>query len=239
MKFTDKILNIIYPPRCICCSELLHYSDDDVFCDKCRNEWEEHKNEKCRTCGQRIPECYCGMRDNYDGLVDGEVHLTQYDKAENNAVNKLIFSCKDKTVITYFRAIASEMYNELYPRLPECSYIVAAIPRTRSAKNTKGHDQSVIIAKEFCKLSGMEYCDLLYNVGNSAQKLLDSRKKREENAIKSYKIKVDTNKLLKGRNVILIDDVVTTGSSAVRCAKLLKSKGAKKVYVMSIAKTVR
>lgn len=239
MKFTDKLLNIIYPPRCICCDQLLHYTSESVFCDKCKSEWEILKNEKCRTCGQPISECYCGFRDNKEGLIDGEVHLTQYDKKLNNAVNKLVFSCKDKTVKVYFKAVALEMYSFLYPRLPEKEYIIAAVPRTMQAKNSKGHDQSVMIAKEFCKISGCEYCDLIYNVGDKAQKNLSSPNSREDNAAKSYKIKADKNKMLKGKDVILIDDVVTTGASVVRCAKLLKSKGAKHVYVMCIAKTVR
>ena len=239
MNFTDKILNVIFPPKCISCGEVLHYSSEDIFCSRCRTKWEALKNERCRTCGQKIKDCYCGMRDNKDGLVDGEVHLVQYDKNVNNEVSNVLFSCKDKTVLAYFRGIAKELYTELYPRLPENDYIVAAVPRTKRAKNIKGHDQSVLTAKEFCKLSGFNYCDLIYNEGEQTQKLSSTQKAREENAASSYKIKPDKNKMLKGKTVILIDDVVTTGASTVRCAKLLKSKGAKKVYVMCIAKTIR
>ncbi|MBR5516014.1 MAG: ComF family protein [Clostridia bacterium] len=239
MRFIDKLLNWIFPPKCVCCDEILDYESEEIFCENCLLEWEILKKEKCRTCGQPLWECYCGMRDNHDGLVDAELHLVQYDKKLDNAVNKLVFSCKDRTVSAYFRGVAKEMYKCLYPRLPKDSYVVMPVPRTRLAKKMKGHDQSEFIAKEFCKLDDFIYCDLIYNVGEKSQKLSVNQRERSENAKKSYKIMQDNEKILKGRNVILIDDVITTGSSVVRCAKLIKSKGAKKVYAFSIAKTVR
>lgn len=239
MRTIDKLLNLIFVPKCICCDEPLPYNCEEVFCDECRAEWENAKNERCRTCNQSINDCYCGIRDNKDAIVDKEIHLVQYDKSVRNAANKLIYSCKDKNVGAYFRAIALEMYKELYPRLEKKDYIVCSVPRTVEAVRRKGHDQSREIALEFCALSGLRYSDLLYNKGTNAQKSHRTLKNRTENASKSYMINSDVNKTLKGRYVILIDDIVTTGASTVRCAKLLKSKGAKKVYVMTIAKTVR
>lgn len=235
-KFADLILRIMYPPKCSGCNEILDYYTEGIFCEECKRKFTELKNGICAKCGQPIPKCWCGVGGNAGEVIDGEVHLVQYDKGVE-VVKTLIYNCKRVTCMPYFKGIAKEFADELYPRLPKHEYTVTAIPRSRTAKLINGHDQSVLIASEFCKLTSLEYISVLYHVGNKRQKTL-SRSERRVNAEHSYKIKNGISPLVKGKSIILIDDVVTTGSSAVRCAKLLKSKGAKRVYLMCIAKTV-
>lgn len=232
----SRFLDLLYPPRCVGCRELLEYDTSDMFCEKCRAQWEEYKNEKCRRCGQPIRECWCGVPDNIGEAVFREVHLVQYDKSEG-LIKDVIYSAKRLGNKRNFKALANEMYTELYPRLPDGEYIVTAVPRSKAAIRKYGHDQSTTMAKEFCILSGFEYIETIYHVGTKRQKSL-TQKQRLENATKSYRIGSGLKKTLKGKNVILIDDVVTTGASVVRCANLLKSKGADKVFVMCIAKTI-
>jgi len=232
----NRLLGIFYPPVCLGCEELLDYWDESAFCEECKKKWEEHKEEFCRKCGQPIKECWCGVPDNIGEIVDAEVHLVQYDKTES-IIKNLLFIIKRKNRDSYFNFLCYEMYNELLPRLKDDDYVVTSVPRNPKTVRYYGHDQALCLAKGFSALSGFEYIDCLFNAGGERQKTL-TRKQREVNAAQSYKIKAGYTSILKGKRVILIDDVTTTGATVVRCAKLLKSKGAEKVYVMSIAKTV-
>ena len=76
------------------------------------------------------------------------------------------------------------------------------------------------------------------NVYGREQKKL-SEKGRGENAYKSYAIPEKYRDQLKGRRVILIDDIVTTGATAVSCAALCKLNGALSVSCFCVAKTPR
>ncbi len=236
-RIIDTFLDLIYPPRCAGCDSVINISSREAFCPECRKKWEKYKDDICRRCGQPIRECWCGVPGNSNGYVDYEYHLVQYNKHVDGIVKNLIYICKNRTEKRVFDTVATEMYNELYFRLDFTDIVVTAVPRSQAAKRKHGHDQGVEIAKRFSEISGVEYVDVLIHQGNKKQKRL-SHSERLKNAKKSYKIKNGSSKYLKSKNVILIDDVVTTGATTVRCAQLLKMRGAEKVVVFAIAKTM-
>lgn len=237
-EFLNKLVNLLFPPRCAGCYELLPFNSKEALCDECRKKWEAHKNENCSRCGQPIPFCWCNVPNNKEGSVDSEYHLVQYRSDVESMVYTMIHFMKRN----YSESVFSFVSNELCDRVvndddfQEC--VVTSVPRSNSSVKRIGHDQSYEIAKRFCVVTGIKYADVLYHKGNVKQKKLNI-KKRIKNAKKSYFIKNGSAELVKNKTVYLIDDVVTTGSTVVRCAQLLKTKGAKKVIVLSVAKTVR
>ncbi len=235
-RLIDAIVDIIYPPKCVGCGSVNPIRSTDCFCPECRKKWEEHKKEPCRRCGQPISECWCGVTGDDKGYVDAEMHLVQYDKS-NSVIKRLLYFIKRYYSKRAFSMLADEMYNELYFRLDYNDLVVASVPRAPREKHKFGQDQSEILAREFCAIADLNYLDILINIGRRKQKEL-GYDQRMENARRSYIIKKGVTHLLKDKNVILIDDVVTTGATVSRCAHLLKWKGAKRVIVFSIAKTV-
>ncbi len=233
----NKILDIFFPPRCPGCGEIIALNASDAFCEECRMKWEKHKKENCRKCGQPLDKCWCGVPLDNKGEITNEYHLVQYDKLANTVIKNLLYNMKNYNRKLVSDTVAHEMYKELYPRLDYHNIVISYLPRSPANIKKYGHDQSLNIARSLSVLTGYEIAEVLIHEGNINQKRLDP-KQREINAKNSYKIINGAGKLVKDKTVILIDDVLTTGSSVTRCAHLLKWKGAERVIVFTVAKTM-
>ena len=139
----------------------------------------------------------------------------------------------------YLENRLSEILINCYKNYPELeSDIITFVPMTEKKKRERGFNQtetlSVIVGKELnicvkeCLIKAKE---------TPAQAGLD-RQKRLENLKDSFAINKEIKKEIKGKKILLIDDVFTTGSTAEACAKVLKRAGAGSVFVLTIAKTV-
>lgn len=236
-EIVDYLLDLLFPPICTSCMSVLSLKSDDGFCPECREKWNEHKKELCRRCGQPLHECWCGVPNDPKGYVDSERHLVQYQKGENSTVMQAIYRMKNLYNRRGFDTIAQEMFDAFFPKDGYDNAVITAVPRNKGSIRKYGHDQSFELGKRLAVLSGLEYVTVLIHKGNVKQKRL-GRKEREINAQKSYGIINGSSSYLKDKTVILVDDVVTTGATVVRCAHLLKMRGAGKVVVFSVAKTV-
>lgn len=232
-----KLKKIIFPPRCLGCLKRLDADSEDIFCPKCREKWEKHKRENCRRCGQSPENCWCGVRGDIHSDITREHHLVQYDKWSDSIIKRLIYTAKKRKNSRLTDTIAEEMYNNLYPRIDFNDLVLCYVPRSPVNIKRFGHDQARNIAQSFSLLTGLEIADVLTHNGNSVQRNL-SAEQRIKNAAVSYGIVNGAGKYVKGKNVILIDDVITTGATASRCAHLLKKKGAARVFVFTLAKTI-
>ena len=113
--------------------------------------------------------------------------------------------------------------------------IVTYVPRDPDTVLDRGFDQSKELAKRFAKKTGLPFPTLIkHRRGGRKQKELDG-KTRFENAKIVYQPGNDSEKC-ENNNIILIDDVITTGATASACAISLKSLGAKSVVIIAFAK---
>lgn len=233
----SRILDVIFPPRCPGCGKVIWINTTDAFCPECREKWEKHKKEKCRKCGQPIDKCWCGVPLDSRGVIAREYHLVQYDKTPDTVIKNLLYNMKyyDRKLVA--DTVAQEMLKEFCSRIEYRNVVISYVPRSPSNIKRYGHDQSLNIARSLSALTGYEIADVLFHAGTVDQKGLSTRL-REKNAKRSYRIINGAGALVKNKTVILVDDVLTTGSSVTRCAHLLKWKGTERVIVFTIAKTI-
>ncbi|MBQ4561074.1 MAG: ComF family protein [Clostridia bacterium] len=196
-----------------------------------------HKRETCRRCGQPVSECWCGIPFDKDRCITNEYHLVQYDKKADTIIKRLIYKMKSSRRNLLYYTVAQEMYTELFPRIEYTDLILTYVPRSKANITKYGHDHALRLTLSLSELSGIEIAHMLSHSGNSNQKKLNVLQ-RQQNAQKSYNIIKGAKNLINGKNVILIDDVMTTGSTVTRCAKLLKLRGARRVLVFTVAKTI-
>ena len=109
--------------------------------------------------------------------------------------------------------------------------VVTFAPRRQKARKEAGFDQAEELAKEFSRRTGIPFEGLLKRKGFSRPQHRMKGEGREEN-VKGAFVPL---RELEGETVLLIDDIVTTGASVRECARVLKEKGAMKVYVLSLA----
>ena len=113
--------------------------------------------------------------------------------------------------------------------------IIIPVPIHRKRKLQRGYNQTQLIAKEIAKNIDIKLCDdvLVKSKNTIAQSKLN-KNKRKQNIKNAFKV-LNLEKI-QGKNILLFDDIFTTGSTVNECSKILKKAGAKTVGVLTIAK---
>lgn len=194
----------------------------------------------CTPCLDSLPYNYrycarCGRPSEDEGLcIDCRALMPEFDVARSVLVHcgkarSLVLRYKNGG--KYLLTAASEL---LCTKLPEFSdaECVAFVPMTKKAERMRGYNQSRLIAEKIAEaLSVPIFTELEKIKETKPQKSLGYNARKEN--IKGC-FKVVSRRGLKGKRVLLVDDTLTTGSTAGEIAKVLKSAGADKVYVLTI-----
>lgn len=145
-------------------------------------------------------------------------------------MKKLITGLKYERRIDYHRFLASRI-DEKAPYFDD--FIVSWVPTTTSRKRQRGFDQAEKIAKRFAKLRNLPSVSLLCRIDQEQQ----VGKSKEERLVS--KIEFVPKRVLNGERVLLVDDVITTGTTLSRAAKCLKQAGAKEISALVCATNYR
>lgn len=229
------LLSWLYVPKCTVCKKRLDVNRDIMLCDECLLKWEREKLSDCPICGQSAGECWCGIKLDTKGAIYSERHLSYYSTGSSSATKTMILSMKKKMNYALAQMLARELADVISRDIDIDDCVIVHIPRSKHSVKYYGFDQSRIIASGISDILDIPRLEPLLHVGKTVQKKLNL-KERQLNAQKSYQLPKENREALKGKNVILIDDVVTTGATVSRCAALLKRAGANRIYVACIAK---
>lgn len=103
---------------------------------------------------------------------------------------------------------------------------------TAAAQKSRGYNQAQLLAESFCDiLEKAPPVALLAKIKETQRQETLNKKQREENLVGAFAASAEA----KGKNVLLIDDIKTTGSTLNRCAQALKRKGARSVVCITVA----
>lgn len=218
MKLFDSIYNFIgdlfFPPRCIFCREILERSDI------------------CHECEKTLP------------YTKGDAIVMKFPFV-SKCVTPLYYKDNVRAAILRYKFDGKEYYSERFAKIMtdcvennlDCGDIsmVSWVPLSRIRQHMRGYNQAKLLAVYIAKSIGLEYGPCLVKIRNNrAQSKTKSAKERSKNVIGVYKLKPGVS--VEGKNILLIDDVVTTGSTLSECARMLRRAGANKVYCATIAR---
>ena len=113
------------------------------------------------------------------------------------------------------------------------------MPLHKKRIRERRYNQSALVASHVAKLSGLEFFPNIltkkrYDVPQSRLNQLQ----RKKNVLNSFTVEDENKKFIEGKNIILIDDVYTTGSTLHECSKTLKKAGCGKILVATAARVI-
>ena len=222
---------LLFPPRCASCGVLLDGADRNeplALCKACEVKWDAHKNALCRCCGYPIADCKRSVPMLARHGVDALLKLTEYDPQKPNSVaSRMIFKLKDKESAELYAYLARELAPKIEEQLVrlgqtrENSVFVWA-PRSKKSLRERGFDQSKGLCKALARELGMpKPAQMVRRTGGSVQKML-GQEQRAKNAFAAFEAVPKNCANLKGKCVIIVDDVVTTGATLSAVAAKIK-----------------
>lgn len=229
----SKIMFFITVPKCTFCGEKLQINDK-ALCKECLIKYENHKEMNCSHCANAYNNCTCPNRYLLSHGVKKLYKVFKYKARESLPQNSIIYSLKQDNRRDVFNFCADELSSAILASTTDFeNTVITNIPRRKLAINKYGYDHAKVLAKYLAKRLNVEYISLLRSKSQKSQKQMNS-KQRLENV--SFEI-INEDLDLSTKTVIIVDDVVTTGTSMGVASSLIRSLGAKRIFgaTMSIA----
>lgn len=236
-------LDLIFPPKCVCCDELIPLKEKTPLCDICKAKWEQEKIIcRERASGLAVKRLDASVREGEE--LRYVMYLVNYKTDRDyDVANALILHLKDYADKKTVAFVAEELFHMIREGAPfmvgsegkPSDAVIAWIPRSRAAVRENGFDHMERVAAALSKrlFAGAEPI-LMRKSTALEQKHLGARERRE-NARKSMQVNPRTD--VRGKTVLLIDDIVTTGASLGVGASLILEAGASQVICAVLAST--
>ncbi len=217
MRFSDKLLDLLFPPRCAFCRKLLRESERGA----------------CRACRKKLPYVPEGTRKESIRHVRVCAAPLYYE----GSVRDSLLRYKFHGVTAYKNIYAELLADCVRDSGIDCDMITWA-PLSKRRLRKRGYDQARLVAETAAKLLDKPCVRTLEKIrDNPPQSSLDGAEKRRANAAGVYRC-TQADKI-KGKTMLIIDDIVTTGSTLSECAKVLKGAGAAEIYAAAVASAHR
>ena len=208
----EKLLHLIFPPKCLFCQKVL-LNDEADMCRACRNDLDDFPRTK-----------------NKYSFVAGWTALWYYNGDPRNSVLRYKFRDLRNYAPRYGKLLGMGI---LQSTLPMCDFITW-VPVSAMRKFSRGFDQVELIARATGKEMKMPVVSTLKKIRNTPpQSGIRDASARRANVLGAYKVKPKAD--VEGKRILLLDDVITTGSTISECAKMLLLAGAKEVYCAALA----
>ncbi|MBR5152535.1 MAG: ComF family protein [Clostridia bacterium] len=233
------VANFFFPPKCIFCREVLPISvlREASVCGDCERTLPYTvAQRRCKSCGRPMKGKYvhCSMCRNHPGKPFVKISSAYFYRGR---VKTAIVRFKKETYRGYAEVFARHLTSVIAYDCPGISFdaVVSAPPR-KMRMQIHGYDQAETLARELGKRMGIPY--IPYGLQQK-----ESRKKQSSlSALERWNnaednVKVSSKPEWKGKTILLVDDVCTTGATLYASARALKDAGVSAVYCAVAAST--
>ena len=213
-------LNLIFPPKCIFCGELL----------KGKGE-----NETCLPCRKNLPYC---MALNIKGIEGDNFIRAVSAFIYKDYVADSIYRFKSRGCRQYAKTYASYLKLSIEHYYKDITFdFIVSVPMTKRKLAERGYNQAQLIAQRLSSDIGIPYLTnaLIKSKETTKQQNL-SRDERKYNLAGVFEVAKSNE--INGKTILLIDDVFTTGATIEECSYALLANGAESVYAATVAVTM-
>lgn len=233
------VLDVLFPVVCFGCGREGRY-----VCEEC----EKFVGEAafiCPVCQQSsfTGEYHEQCRTRYG--LDGLVSIWEYE----GLVKELISQMKYKGVTHAVGEIVTRAFGVMTQNLqratPFLSFLLSGdtyityVPMAKSKEKKRGFNQAACLARDIGNITKKEMLPLLQKIKDTPSQTELDKEQRLKNVQDSFRFKSEINsKFQIPKNVVLVDDIWTTGATLKECCKVLKKAGVGKVWGFTLARTV-
>lgn len=212
------LLNLIFPPKCIFCANILDINTEIYICGDCYKKipFVEETNASFNKGFNYYDDMICVCK--YSGII-------------KDALRRFKFSNKPAYAKTFSLLLLQKLKEMTNGHVFD---IIISVPLHKQKELARGYNQSYLISKEISRGLGIcEQSAVLKRIRNT-----DSQSRLEKN-MRLTNVKdafmVNNAAAVTGKTILIIDDILTTGSTLNECCRVLKQAGAVKAIAAVIA----
>lgn len=212
MKLTEIVMHLLFPEKCVLCGKLLHKDELDL----------------CRECRVEAPEC--PVSSSKYPFIDSWVAVWHYEGNVRGSILRYKFHGRRHYARAYGRLLAMKLQQEY----PEGFDLLTWVPVSTLRKLSRGFDQVELLARAVGKELGMEPVGLIKKIRhNRPQSGIVGQAQRRANVLGVYR--VEDPGLIRGKKILLLDDIITTGATAGEVSRILLTAGCSEVHFGAVA----
>lgn len=227
----------VYPSNiyCISCDAIIDNTRPYALCDTCIRTLKWANEKTCEKCGKILQDGYLGHICTdcraLEHVFERCFACVEYGLAERDLIHR--FKYKDKGY--YGRKLAEIMADRISAE--EINFdMILPVPMYKKKEKERGYNQAAVLALFLSRIIDVSYgkgvLKRVFDTEPMSHLGADARRRNLEGAFSIDKRRRDA---LRGKTLLLVDDVYTTGTTADSCAEVLMEAGAKKVYVLVFA----
>ena len=217
-------LDLLFPKRCVSCGKFGAY-----ICKDCFAKIEFIQKPVCPVCqrqavgGKTHPGCQGRLR------LDGLVVATRY----SGSVKKAIAKVKYKWAYDIAKILIDLIVVNLWKFDLASDLILVPVPLHVRRKKWRGFNQAEILAKSLSLKFNQPYGEYLARIIETASQVGLKKDERKKNVKGAFRLRTGAD--VSGKNILLVDDVYTSGATMQEACRVLKKAGAKTVWAMAVA----
>lgn len=232
----NHVIDMIYPRtvNCLACNMVCNTYNRYGFCPLCFESLPFIEDPFCSICGRQCDEGQvCSICRDIEHIFTQGVSVFEYDSPISDMIHR--FKYRGETGLA--EPMAMFMAEAIVDRGWEFSSIVP-VPLHSKRLYLRGYNQAYYLANSMAKLlGGVEVLDTaLIRKRNTPSQIGMDRDERMWNLYDAFE--VGDKSLVEGKTILLVDDVLTTGSTADNCSSALLNAGAEDVYLSTFAASI-
>lgn len=229
------ILDILFPPVCLGCQKYLE-KKDDFICDDCYCSIKLNNTLFCPVCQARLAENKKICNHGSEKSNEFPYLLAAASNYDDQIIRNLVHCYKYKN-FNGISAVLGDILNDYVQtaNLPVNDFSVSYIPLHFIRENNRGFNQSKLLAEIISKNFNLELVDVLVKTKNNPPQAKSKNREERKNNISGAFQAINPEKI-NDKNIVLIDDVYTSGATMSEAAHVLKQNGANKIIALVVAK---
>jgi competence protein ComFC len=238
-RWTGSVMDFFYPPVCLTCRRSL-ITEEKYICQVCLAEIITRWEWQCDKCGAvgvgREPEPghRCRLCPSIGNDYEGVLSAVDYHGAAARCVHQFKYIHRAQTGDLMSRVMREHLSPLIRPIVPRLD-LVTPVPLHWIRRIQRGFNQSVRLARELSDSLELRYeGNLLRRVRNTRRQATIPQQQRAGNVAGAFKVRRVRD--LSESGILLVDDVLTSGSTAQECAAALKRAGTREVWIATFAR---
>jgi ComF family protein len=234
IKLAHSFAAAFYPsnPSCPCCGRVL-FDEETILCNKCAPHVFFKPRHTCKICGRAVMGgeiCSICYENKY--AYEAGISMLEYNSYTAPMIQSIKYNNNTDLAYRLGMLLAYDIRSK--SELLQNTHLLLAVPLHEARLRQRGYNQAEIIAQGLSKNTFFEVKNgILIKTKETKDQIGLSKVEREENLKNCFFI-TDPSQV-KDKNILLVDDVLTTASTINACAESLKKNGANKIFFAVLA----